>query len=123
MSLLVLSAGVGINAQAAVDNSARTLPVSTVDNMPNIDALSADNLQVQSTDRMGRLINKQRSQATQAPSVAADNMSVEELSRKDQQSDNTDDISDGQAVAGPNPASISTSSDPMAFELPDNEKR
>ena len=123
MSLLVLSAGVGINAQAAVDNSTRTLPVSTVDNIPNIDALSADNLQVQSTDRMGRLINKQRSQATQAPSVAADNMSVEELSRKDQQSDNTDDISDGQAVAGPNPASTSTSSDPMAFELPDNEKR
>ena len=134
MSIAALSAGLTINTQAAVNAEARTLPVRTIESISNNAVLpgtivkqsrnrSTDAVQAKSMDRMGQLINNQRSQVTQTSSVIADNMSVEELTRKDQQSDNTDDISDGQALAGPSIASTSPSSDPMSFELPDNEKR
>ncbi len=64
-------------------------------------------------DSMGQLIDSKR--ASQANAVAADNMSVEELTLKDEQSDSTDDISEGQAVAGPE-----TSADISNFEVTDN---
>ncbi len=100
-------------------NRSRSIEASPTKTKPQAKQKS----QVPSSDRMGQLIDSQRSQAVAPPSVAADNMSVEELTRKDQQSDSTDDISDGQAVAGPSIASNSDSTDPLSFELPDNEKR
>nr|WP_296245048.1 MULTISPECIES: L,D-transpeptidase family protein [unclassified Psychrobacter] len=71
-------------------------------------------LKSNSPDRMTQLIdekqeadeneNAARQMDTEQQTVSADNMSVEELARKDVQSDSTDDISDGQAVAAPNAA-------------------
>lgn len=58
------------------------------------------------------------SNARTLPVRTAENMTAEELTLKDKQSDNTDDISEGQAFAGPN-----ASSDPLSFALPDNEQR
>lgn len=70
-------------------------------------------LKPKSPDRMTQLIEEKQEadeddndaqQADEQQSVSADNMSVEELARKDVQSDSTDDISDGQAVAAPSAA-------------------
>ncbi|MGM8888076.1 peptidoglycan-binding protein, partial [Psychrobacter sp. 1U2] len=41
---------------------------------------------------------------------------------KDEQSDRTDDISEGQAVAGPSDASSIDATDPSSFEMPQYEK-
>lgn len=95
------------NRSSSADNGARiTLPSNAATNnvQPQVNTPSA-------SDSMGRLIDSKRSSAqanidtdTASNVVAADNMSVEELTRKDQQSDTTDDISDGQALAGPSSA-------------------
>lgn len=135
-------ATLSLSAFAAPTDNTRTLPVNTVDNLPDIESLSGINLEENRSssadngtritlpnnatannsqpqdrvstpstpDRMGQLIDSKRAAQpnidtdTASNAVAADNMSVEELTRKDQQSDTTDDISDGQALAGPSSA-------------------
>ena len=76
-------------------------------------AVATPALKPKSPDRMTQLIDEKQEadeddndaqQADEQQSVSADNMSVEELARKDVQSDSTDDISDGQAVAAPSAA-------------------
>lgn len=76
-------------------------------------AVATPPLKPKSPDRMTQLIDEKQEadeddndaqQADEQQSVSADNMSVEELARKDVQSDSTDDISDGQAVAAPSAA-------------------
>lgn len=76
-------------------------------------AVATPALKPKSPDRMTQLIEEKQEadeddndaqQADEQQSVSADNMSVEELARKDVQSDSTDDISDGQAVAAPSAA-------------------
>ena len=76
-------------------------------------AIATPALKPKSPDRMTQLIEEKQEadeddndaqQADEQQSVSADNMSVEELARKDAQSDSTDDISDGQAVAAPSAA-------------------
>lgn len=76
-------------------------------------AIATPALKPKSPDRMTQLIEEKQEadeddndaqQADEQQSVSADNMSVEELARKDVQSDSTDDISDGQAVAAPSAA-------------------
>ncbi len=76
-------------------------------------AVATPPLKPKSPDRMTQLIEEKQEadeddndaqQADEQQSVSADNMSVEELARKDVQSDSTDDISDGQAVAAPSAA-------------------
>ncbi|MDN5565787.1 MAG: L,D-transpeptidase family protein [Psychrobacter sp.] len=122
MSIVALSAGINISAQAAVDTDARTLPVRTMDSQSSMAVLTSLNVDENrsrsvdanlktsrpaakpSTDRMGQLINSQREQPS-TPSVSPDNMSVEELVLKDRQSESADDISDGQAFAGPDTTS------------------
>ncbi|WP_413191367.1 L,D-transpeptidase family protein [Psychrobacter sp. AT9] len=74
-------------------------------------------------DRMTQLIDSKQKTKPSAPAATADNISAEELTRKDEQSDRTDDMSEGQAVAAPSDVSSIDSSDPLAFELPDSEKR
>ena len=76
-------------------------------------AVATPALKPKSPDRMTQLIDEKQEAdedendvqpaviEQQSQSVSADNMSVEELARKDVQSDSTDDISDGQAVAAP----------------------
>ncbi len=128
ISIAALSAGITISSLAAVNDSNRTLPVRSVNNLPSlavpvslkvdenrnrtIEASPSTNNPAAkpSTDRMGQLIDNSQRQQAAATSVDADNMSVEELSLKDQQSDSTDDISDGQAFAGPDTTSASASS-------------
>ncbi len=120
-----------ITAFAASDNTTRTLPVNTADNLPNIESLSGVNVEESRSglsdegasltlpnrtaraDTMGQLIDSKRLE--QPKTVAADNMSVEELTSKDEQSDSTDDISEGQALAGPD-----SSADTANFEVTDN---
>ncbi|WLP93538.1 L,D-transpeptidase family protein [Psychrobacter sp. M13] len=122
MAIVALSAGINISAQAAVDTDARTLPVRTMDSQSSMAVLASLNVDENrsrsvnvnpkpskpaakpSTDRMGQLINSQREQPSTA-SVSPDNMSVEELVLKDRQSESADDISDGQAFAGPDTTS------------------
>ncbi len=88
-------------------NTRITLPTEAI--KPN----KAQTKRPPAADSMGQLIDSKR--ASQANAVAADNMSVEELTLKDEQSDSTDDISEGQAVAGPE-----TSTDTANFEVTDN---
>ncbi len=79
-----------------------------------------------STDRMGQLIDNQqdsqRQPAPQPPSasapMSADNMSAEELTRKDEQYERTDDISEGQAIASPSGELSTDAADPLIFETP-----
>jgi len=152
MSIAVLSAGISISALAAPNDSARTLPVRTADKLPSIAKLASLNVQenrsssidgsasvatptvksvpnaeteTKLTDRMGQLIDAKQADQSKSSSeaVAADNMSAAELARKDVQSDSTDDISEGQAVAAPSDTSSIDSSDPLAFELPEHEQR
>lgn len=122
MSIVALSAGINLTAQAAVDTDARTLPVRTMDSQSSMAVLTSLNVDENrsrsvdvnsktskpaakpSIDRMGQLINSQREQPSTA-SVSPDNMSVEELVLKDRQSESADDISDGQAFAGPDTTS------------------
>lgn len=107
ISLAIVSASV--SALAAPADDTRTLPVRTADTMPDI------------AKRVSLSIQEDRSRSMN--SAAADNMSAAELTLKDEQSDSTDDISEGQAVAAPSDISSIDSTDPLAFELPDNEKR
>ena len=120
MSIVALSAGINLSAQAAVNTDARTLPVRTMDSQSSMAVLASLNVdenrsrsindnQSKPTDRMGQLINSQRQQPATA-SVSPDNMSVEELVLKDQQSESADDISDGQAFAGPDTTATSSAS-------------
>lgn len=121
ISIATLSIGLSMSAFAAPESNARTLPINTVDSLPNMSSLSGINLEENrsrspAADSMGQLIDSKRTrQATTAKmttntdtsnAVAADNMSVEELTLKDQQSDSTDDISEGQAVAGPDEGAV-----------------
>lgn len=139
MSIAALTAGINISAIAAPTDSARTLPVRTAAGLPDIAVLASLKVEenrnrsidanstaskpskaktAKTTDSMGKLIDNQRTQV--APSVSADNMSVEELTRKDQQSQSTDDMSDGQAVAGPSAASLA-SADSSSYELAESQ--
>lgn len=144
MSIAALSASISVGAFAAPNDSARTLPVRTADQLPSIAVLASldveenRNRSIASTtatpknnmpDRMGKLIDAKRNQSTTStkpmnpsPSndVAADNMSAQELARKDEQSDRTDDISEGQAVAAPSQGNEPF--DAPAFEIPRTEQ-
>lgn len=129
--------GANVSALAAPAENTRTLPVRTADSLPSIaQKVSLDvqenrsnsldsRVQPKSADRMTQLIDsKKRTEASaKSQATTADNMSAAELTRKDEQSDTTDDISEGQAVAAPSNMSSIDSSDPLAFELPENEKR
>ena len=134
ISIAVVSASV--SAIAAPTDNTRTLPVRSADSLPSIAKKVSLNVQenrsssidsrtsvkpnadkAKPADRMTQLIDeKQEAEAnTVLPAVSADNMSVEELSRKDEQSDSTDDISEGQALAAPS-ASMSDSSNDTAIK-------
>ena len=131
ISIAIVSASV--SAVAAPADNTRTLPVRKADSMPSLakkvslnvqenrsssldsraPAVATSALKPKSPDRMTQLIDEKQEadeddndaqQADEQQSVSADNMSVEELARKDVQSDSTDDISDGQAVAAPSAA-------------------
>lgn len=129
--------GANVSALAAPAENTRTLPIRTADSLPSIaQKVSLDvqenrsnsldsRVQPKSADRMTQLIDsKKRTEASaKSQATTADNMSAAELTRKDEQSDTTDDISEGQAVAAPSNMSSIDSSDPLAFELPENEKR
>ncbi|MBI0425487.1 L,D-transpeptidase family protein [Psychrobacter sp. NG27] len=115
-------AAVSVSAIAATADTTRTLPVRTVDSLAKKVSLNLQENRSSSldsrgaTDSMTQLIDSK-----EAP--AADNMSAAELTRKDEQADRNDDESEGQAVAAPSDLSSINSSDPLAFELPENEKR
>ena len=118
-------AAVSVSAIAATADTTRTLPVRTADSLAkkvslNVQENRSNSLDSRTaTDNMTQLIDSK-----QAPKAAApDNMSAAELTLKDEQSDSTDDISEGQAVAAPSNLSSIDSSDPLSFELPENEKR
>ena len=131
ISIAIVSASV--SAVAVPADNTRTLPVRKADSMPSLakkvslnvqenrsssldsraPAVATSALKPKSPDRMTQLIDEKQEadeddndaqQADEQQSVSADNMSVEELARKDVQSDSTDDISDGQAVAAPSAA-------------------
>ena len=134
ISIAIVSASV--SAIAAPTDNTRTLPVRSADSLLSIAKKVSLNVQenrsssidsrtsvkpnadkAKPADRMTQLIDeKQEAEAnTVLPAVSADNMSVEELSRKDEQSDSTDDISEGQALAAPS-ALMSDSSNDTAIK-------
>lgn len=139
ISIAAMSASVG--ALAATADNTRTLPVRTANAMPGLAQKVSLNVQenrsrsdgaatvqlntenAKPVDSMNQLINTKQDAQNSTPAPAADNMSAAELTRKDEQSDSTDDISEGQAVAAPSDVSSIDSSDPLAFELPESEKR
>lgn len=138
ISIVVVSASV--SALAATADNTRSLPVRTSDSMPSLAKKVSLDVQenrsrsvdgrapattAKPADRMTQLIDSKQGQKPMAAaqSSTADNMSAEELTRKDEQSDSTDDISEGQAVAAPSDVSSIDSSDPLSFELPESEKR
>ena len=134
IAISVATLSFNISAVAATADTNRTLPVNK---LPSISSLSGVNVKESrsgetdngtsislpsnsvknstksttksslSTDRMSQLIDSKRA-TTQNNAVAADNMSVAELTQKDEQSDTTDDISEGQAFAGPDSSADST---------------
>ena len=116
---------VSVSAIAATADTTRTLPVRTVDSLAKKVSLNLQENRSSSldsrgaTDSMTQLIDSRED----TESAAADNMSAAELTRKDEQADRSDDISEGQAVAAPSDLSSINSSDPLAFDLPENEKR
>ncbi len=115
-----------VSAVAAPADNTRTLPVRTADSMPSIakkvsldvqenrsssidgraPVVATPALKPNAPDRMTQLIDEKQEVdvETAQQAVSADNMTVEELARKDVQSDSTDDISEGQAVAAPTAA-------------------
>ena len=139
ISIAAMSASVG--ALAATADNTRTLPVRTANAMPGLAQKVSLNVQenrsrsdgaatvqlntenAKPVDSMNQLINTKQDAQNSTPAPAADNMSAAELTRKDEQSDSTDYISEGQAVAAPSDVSSIDSSDPLAFELPESEKR
>ena len=133
ISLALFSASVSLSAVAAPADSTRTLPVRTADALPSIakkvslnvqenrssslDAPTA--VQPKAADRMTQLIDaKQEAKVDTSVAVTADNMTVEELARKDEQSD-SDDISEGQAVAAPSSATADSSADTSIKSIAD----
>ncbi|MFK3989165.1 MULTISPECIES: L,D-transpeptidase family protein [unclassified Psychrobacter] len=124
ISIAIVTASV--SAVAAPADNTRTLPVRTADSMPSIakkvslnvqenrsssidgraPVVATPALKPNSPDRMTQLIDEKQEVdvETAQQAVSADNMTVEELARKDVQSDSTDDISEGQAVAAPTAA-------------------
>ena len=116
---------VSVSAIAATADTTRTLPVRTVDSLAKKVSLNLQENRSSSldsrgaTDSMTQLIDSRED----TESAAADNMSAAELTRKDEQADRSDDMSEGQAVAAPSDLSSINSSDPLAFDLPENEKR
>ncbi|GAB2646309.1 L,D-transpeptidase family protein [Psychrobacter pocilloporae] len=139
ISIAAMSASVG--ALAVTADNTRTLPVRTANAMPGLAQKVSLNVQenrsrsdgaatvqlntenAKPVDSMNQLINTKQDDQNSTPAPAADNMSAAELTLKDEQSDSTDDISEGQAVAAPSDVSSIDSSDPLAFELPESEKR
>jgi len=140
-AISIAAVSASVSAFAAPADSTRTLPVRTADTMPNIAKKVSLNVQenrsrsdgaatvqlntekAQSVDSMNQLINNKQEANQNAPAPAADNMSAAELTRKDERADRNDDITEGQAVAAPSDISSIDSSDPLAFELPESEKR
>ncbi|TXD98183.1 L,D-transpeptidase family protein [Psychrobacter frigidicola] len=129
MSIAALSATMSFSALAAPIDSNRTLPVRTADKLPSLAVLTSLDVQVNRSTSMNNRAAvaktapvakstpqpKQKTQPQPKSKPAADNMSVAELTRKDEQSD---DISGGQAVA----ASSIDASDAFGFALPDNQQ-
>ena len=123
ISLALLSASVSLSAVAAPADSTRTLPVRTADALPSIAKKVSLNVQENrsssAADRMTQLIDaKQEAKVDTSVAVTADNMTVEELARKDEQSD-SDDISEGQAVAAPSSATADSSADTSIKSIAD----
>ncbi|SLJ85102.1 L,D-transpeptidase family protein [Psychrobacter sp. DAB_AL43B] len=131
---------VSVSAIAATTDNTRTLPVRSADSLPGIakkvslnvqenrsssaDAranVKPDATKAKPADRMTQLIDeKQEAEANTAPAaVSADNMTVEELSLKDVQSDSTDDISEGQALAAPSTSTPDSSNDTAIKSIAD----
>ncbi|WP_109590351.1 L,D-transpeptidase family protein [Psychrobacter immobilis] len=130
ISIAIVTASV--SAVAAPADNTRTLPVRTADSMPSIakkvsldvqenrsssidgraPVVTTPALKPNAPDRMTQLIDEKQEGdvETAQQAVSADNMTVEELARKDVQSDSTDDISEGQAVAAPTAAISDASS-------------
>jgi len=124
ISIATISASVA--ALAAPADATRTLPVRTSDTMPSLaQKVSLDVQENRSSSLDSRLPADRMTQLIDSKSEpkAADNMSAAELTRKDEQADRDDDITEGQAVAAPSDLSSINSSDPLAFELPESEKR
>ncbi|WP_201585080.1 L,D-transpeptidase family protein [Psychrobacter jeotgali] len=133
MSIAALTASVSLNALAAPNDNTRNLPVSAGDNLPDMAVLASLDIQEdrsqsidgntlstskkQPADRMSKLIDKQDEQ------LQADNISAEELTRKDEQSERNDDISEGQALANPNSQLADNGADSLGFESPVNEQQ
>ena len=123
ISLALFSASVSLSAVAAPADSTRTLPVRTADALPSIAKKVSLNVQENrsssAADRMTQLIDaKQEAKVDTSVAVTADNMTVEELARKDEQSD-SDDISEGQAVVAPSSATADSSVDTSIKSIAD----
>ncbi len=106
MTITVISASVSLSAFAAPNNSNVLLPVRAANSLPSLAVLTSLDIQ------------ESRSNSLNSNVVLADNMSAEELARTDEQSDNSDDISEGQVVAAPS----KVPSDAASSELPDSEQ-
>lgn len=106
MTITVISASVNLSAFAAPNNSNVLLPVRAANSLPSLAVLTSLDIQ------------ESRSNSLNSNVVLADNMSAEELARTDEQSDNSDDISEGQVVAAPS----KVPSDAASSELPDSEQ-
>ena len=129
LSIAALSAGIISPAIAAPSDS----NAFTIGSLSGINLEESRNNRVNANtaarastnDSMGQLIENQNNQARRAPAtpaVRADNMTAEELTRKDEQADRNDDIDEGQAVSAPSTAMATTSADPLSFELPESEQ-
>lgn len=130
---------VSMSAIAAPTDGTRTLPVRTADSLPSIakkvslnvqesrsssvvdssTTVKLDTNKAKSADRMTQLIDaKQDAEVKASVAVIADNMTVEELTRKDEQSD-SDDISEGQAVSAPSSAMADSATDTSIKSIAD----
>ncbi len=130
---------VSMSAIAAPTDGTRTLPVRTADSLPSIakkvslnvqesrsssvvdssTTVKLDTNKAKSADRMTQLIDaKQDAEVKASVAVTADNMTVEELTRKDEQSD-SDDISEGQAVSAPSSAMADSATDTSIKSIAD----
>ena len=130
---------VSMSAIAAPTDGTRTLPVRTADSLPSIakkvslnvqesrsssvvdssTSVKLDTNKAKSADRMTQLIDaKQDAEVKASVAVIADNMTVEELTRKDEQSD-SDDISEGQAVSAPSSAMADSATDTSIKSIAD----
>ena len=132
MTIAALSATVSISALAAPNDNSRPLPVRTADKLSDLAVKTSLNVQenrshaTSNHSATAKSINQpktttQPKAAAQAGTkLAADNMSVAELTRKDDQSD---DINGGQVVADPG---STASYDPFAnpdFSFPSDGQR